>query len=1621
MQGILRVLRLSLVASVFALGACGGGDAVKGTGSGTGTINGVVVKGAVNGATVTAYKVGDDGKRGAALVSASTGPDGSFALKLPAYNGVLEVAATGGVYTEEALRTPLQLTRELVALVGSYKAGATVSLTVSPVSTVAAALARYHVAHGSPAATAVDDAWTHVNGHFGNIDWRTTVPADLSSPSVVTLSHEAIAGLVLAGLSQQAKIMSQNSGVTPGTVVSAATLGDAAALDAGDGTLDGIAPTGALAQAGTTLDGQTFRRGLGQAMLLFLGSAQNGSAIASADAETLASNLAANSDPYLFCPGQVSAASCAGSGIDLQGPGIAFVTPAANSGVTGAAVAIHVTATDASKITALRFTAPVALMGEMAVLSNTTAELSATLDVSAFPDGALTISVEAEDEFHNSSTKDLTVVVANHGPTISVSSPMNGAVVSGNLTLTAQAMPQTPGASVTSLLLVNPPPGVGTDQLPAADALAMSWDTTQALEGPTTLRFRAVDSYGSATETTVTVTVDNVPFGVVTIALNAGTPISGATVRVVAVDPNTGAIRTDVGVGGVLGEGGPTSAAGMYALTLSAENYQGPIRILAVPPAGSSLWYLDPTNPASTITIPSSMGLTCFLASYTTGTAITVPVTLWTTLADAEVLAYLRGDHRKYPVPHTLQQALTFGDHLFTDHVDPIRPSYGLRTTVPVSLTQPPTHNLTEVVYAAFPDVALNQLAHDVGVWAGLGSSGVITAPSLVALLQQDLLADGQLDGLGAGGQQLQTPGSPPYSLDANFLRLYLANALDEFIQSPRNMTGLTRTNVDNAGVYGTISGDTSDLFGPLSPAPFDNTAPTVTVSATYGSGFAAPVGSTNLVSGSVHLTVNASDPSGVQGISLKANGVNVPGTLQAHADGSATFTADYSTSAVQDGALSFQILAIDSRSNSGTTTFSVTVDNAPPSISVTNPVGGIYYSTSISLDASASDTNGVASLAEVAKSVPDQDATPSHFLGSWTIPASVLDGPTAFTFKACDVVQNCASQNVTTNIDRTAPGITVTTAPPTYTNQGTVTFVVTAADGGAGVAAVYAQTPGWPAVAGTYSAGAWTLSNVPLAEGQNIISVWGIDNASPPNGGLGSATTLTVTKDAQAPSATVRSTPSYLDERTMTVGNTVPAAYSWPAGMGKSSVVDGSAVFKAATRVAWSSKPTTAQLEGTNPDNLPFIQFAVATGPVDAPITAASYSIAVNGGSALTGDLLAWKSAASTGSTSLFDLPLTADLIPALATAAGSFSLSISATFTDAAGNSGSVGPASVTYHVIGPPMYVIEDVAYASYNDPRSTFPYKLASNTYATLFDPTSGAFYGGQVRLLRYIITNPAPFNVGIRFDITQSPSGSWVSTETWDGTRTRLTTRSPVTYSNCVCAYPPCSFTPAALPSMDGFTFTDCYQAVGDTCAPTPESQSNPPSAGNITGWWTHVAGDTTTKLMCRPKLWYAGANAVAMSNVTAQAFNGPSPTAGEVMPATSVGSFSVIPAASGGAPGTLVVYVTRPVATPRTISLGTWNMFATANRYEANKGYVFIPDSYTVSSSYVWWFSSGLGGSSGWVGEVAAYQEIGFLSTATESVTASLTLTTQGVSGSSLIGEAASASTATVSRALTTH
>jgi hypothetical protein len=322
-----------------------------------------------------------------------------------------------------------------------------------------------------------------------------------------------------------------------------------------------------------------------------------------------------------------------------------------------------------------------------------------------------------------------------------------------------------------------------------------------------------------------------------TIHLSAGTPIAGATITVYAIHDADGRVNTAVGDAGVIGTGGPTDSSGDATVTLSMQDYSGPLQIVA---SGSNLSYVDPCSAASSdpagvaIQIPADFTLSSLIPNYVAGTTLTLPVTILTTLADHEALAYVQGRHPLHPGTTTLSAALADRDRLFVQHITSSASAWdpaSFRTTVPAALGDGP-QTLNESALAALFDVALSSLAHRIAEQAGYDEgSTVINAVTVAQLLEQDLDADATFDGKGAGGAQVRTSGSSPVSIDAQTLRLPLASALDEFIYTPAvNKSGITRIDLSNAGVYDSITNDESDLFGapPAGTFALDRIPPSV-------------------------------------------------------------------------------------------------------------------------------------------------------------------------------------------------------------------------------------------------------------------------------------------------------------------------------------------------------------------------------------------------------------------------------------------------------------------------------------------------------------------------------------------------------------------------------------------------------------------------------------------------------------------------------------------------------------------------------------------------------------------------------------------------------------------------
>ncbi|RKG66807.1 Ig-like domain-containing protein, partial [Corallococcus terminator] len=522
----------------------------------------------VSDSTVTVYRLDGKGVRGTVLGQGRTDESGAFAIPVPSYNGPLAVATSSGTFTEAALGVSVPLGgKELVAIVPAYRSGQQLAgVRVNPLTTLAASLALAHVAQGEALEGALSEAFSHLNGHAGDLDWRWVTPADLTV-STSTLSPEGRAGLLLAGLSQLAATLSAEGGVSPGTSVTTATLVSVLATDLTDGILDGQGLGGQLRLGTVPLTGQLLRASWSSAIAAFINGPRNASGLKVEDVRPVVAALASNDDPYLFRDGAAV--------IDVDAPTITWLKPSAEGGVSGLAQ-VEVRATDASGVKAFRFLQPTQMSALAAVLSadQKTATLTGTLDVSALPDGPLKLEVEATDLAANPRKSSLSVVVANRGPSISISSPSDGTTVSGTVTVTATATAQQ--GVVARLDVPNPPPGLGNDLLPAADSYSASWDTTKAPEGELVLTLRAVDSFGASVDLPVKVKVDNTPFGVVRVVVSAGAPVAGAGVRLIAMDSATASPASLPG-GPVLGEGGPTEADGTATFTLTKENWNGPV------------------------------------------------------------------------------------------------------------------------------------------------------------------------------------------------------------------------------------------------------------------------------------------------------------------------------------------------------------------------------------------------------------------------------------------------------------------------------------------------------------------------------------------------------------------------------------------------------------------------------------------------------------------------------------------------------------------------------------------------------------------------------------------------------------------------------------------------------------------------------------------------------------------------------------------------------------------------------------------------------------------------------------------------------------------------------------
>ncbi|WP_181182948.1 Ig-like domain-containing protein, partial [Mesorhizobium sp. B3-2-1] len=289
--------------------------------------------------------------------------------------------------------------------------------------------------------------------------------------------------------------------------------------------------------------------------------------------------------------------------------------------------------------------------------------------------------------------------------------------------------------------------------------------------------------------------------------------------------------------------------------------------------------------------------------------------------------------------------------------------------------------------------------------------------------------------------------------------------------------------------------------------------------------------------------TVTHFTPSAQLTISL--NGHNYTATVAANGTWSAVIPAsDLAHASLADGTYTLAATVKIGSSTAASDSHSVTVDETPPSETISSTIGtntgltttissgGLTKDNTLALSGTVSDTNGVASV-HVFDGNTDLGAATVNG-NTWTFTTAVLsDGGHSFTAKAVDNAGNSTTTAaISATVDTTAPGETISSTIGTdtgltttissggLTKDNTLALSGTVSDTN-GVASVHVFDGNTDLGAATVNGNTWTFTTAALSDGGHSFTAKAVDNA----GNSTTTAAISATVDTTAPGETISST----------------------------------------------------------------------------------------------------------------------------------------------------------------------------------------------------------------------------------------------------------------------------------------------------------------------------------------------------------------------------------------------------------------------------------------------------------------------------------------------------------------
>ncbi|TLY18570.1 MAG: hypothetical protein E6K68_11140 [Nitrospirae bacterium] len=747
-------------------------------------------------------------------------------------------------------------------------------------------------------------------------------------------------------------------------------------------------------------------------------------------------------------------------------PPVSIIAPAAGATVAGT-VTVSASPTDSVGVVGIQFQLDGANLGA----ELTAAPYVLSWNTTTASDGAHTLMAVPRDAAGNTATAAVvSVTVDNTVPTISMSSPNPAATFAGTVTVAASA---TDNVGVVGVQFKRDGVNLGAEV--TAAPYAVSWNTTTASDGAHTLTAVARDSAGNtATAAAVSVTVDNSPPTVAIASPTPGATVSGTVVVLANATDNVGVVGLQFKLNGVnLGAEVPAAAYAVWWNTTRVSDGAHTLTAVARDASGNTA-----TAPAITVTVsnalPSLTGDDVFVSM----DADVNGIVQWRN-PDGSLRQVLTGNSsgqassvafdaaRNLYVPHWCFNSNCFLPNNTVERWDPngnLLGTFG-RT---VNGTNPYNCNPSSLAFDAAGNVYVGQ-ADCTGDILKFDAAGTLVESFDVLTTVRgtdhlDLASDDctifytsrdkniyrynvctrtQISGLLNPFNSQPLPGEAAFHLkvlpdggvlvadsqfivrldaSGNQIQTYVApgefnlwGGLDlvgdgTFWASNAGTANIVRFDLQSGAVLARFNTGTgsNNLAGVGVRPPADTPPPSVTVTAPAAS---------SPIAGTVTVAASATDNVRVVGVQFQLDGAPLGAEVT-----TAPYALSWNTTTASNGAHTLTAVARDAAGNT-TTSAGVTVDNAPPAISLSSPNGGATVAGTVSVSASATDNVGVVGVQfQLDGTNLGAEVTTAPHSVSWNTTLS-SDGSHSLTAVARDAAGNTATA--------AAVSVTVDNAPP--------------------------------------------------------------------------------------------------------------------------------------------------------------------------------------------------------------------------------------------------------------------------------------------------------------------------------------------------------------------------------------------------------------------------------------------------------------------------------------------------------------------------------------------------------------------------------------------------------------